>query len=182
MEPYLKSTQIFICPSATRRTTAGTGQAPINATAPEVNIDSSYFTNGVVVRNASSGGLNQAAIPNSAEIILMQEYLYVYGSPLAYPRRLQCAGGTSYYINFDRYAASAPSPPFDLSDTHFDGGNLLFVDGHVKWRKQSSILASEFGLNASPTCSTTPSGTAGSATDTNGSRPYASNVYFGAAF
>ena len=38
-----------------------------------------------------------------------------------------------------------------LNDTyslkHFDGGNFLFMDGHVKFRKQDSISAREFGID-----------------------------------
>ena len=30
---------------------------------------------------------------------------------------------------------------------HFDGTNILFCDGHVKWRKHTSISAREYGLN-----------------------------------
>ena len=29
---------------------------------------------------------------------------------------------------------------------HFDGANLLFADGHVKWRKQDSICRTDFGF------------------------------------
>ena len=44
---------------------------------------------------------------------------------------------------------------------HFDGANLLFADGHAKWRKQSSISYSEFGLtnpsSAAPSYGPVPS-------------------------
>jgi prepilin-type processing-associated H-X9-DG protein len=33
---------------------------------------------------------------------------------------------------------------------HFDGGNLLFCDGHVKWRKTTDLKASDFGLTTGP--------------------------------
>ena len=29
---------------------------------------------------------------------------------------------------------------------HQEGSNLLFSDGHAKWRKKASVLVSEFGL------------------------------------
>jgi len=32
------------------------------------------------------------------------------------------------------------------NNTHFDGGNLLFCDGHVKWKRQSAVCAADFGL------------------------------------
>ena len=33
------------------------------------------------------------------------------------------------------------------SQLHFDGSNYLYMDGHVKFRKQSSVCAREYGLN-----------------------------------
>ena len=38
--------------------------------------------------------------------------------------------------------------PF-YANNHMDGSNLLFADGHVKWRKQSSLCANDWGLQNS---------------------------------
>ena len=53
------------------------------------------------------------------------------------------------------------------NSTHFDdGGNLLFLDGHVKFRKRGSISAREFGI-ASDLKGTVP-GTSDSGSGTSG--------------
>ena len=37
--------------------------------------------------------------------------------------------------------------------THFDGSNMLYCDGHVKWKKQTNMCASDFGfINPSTGC------------------------------
>lgn len=37
---------------------------------------------------------------------------------------------------------------YAFDSSHFDGSNLLFCDGHVKWRRKDSIAASDFGLTS----------------------------------
>ncbi len=123
-QPYIKSWQLFKCPTNT---------PPSLATRTAFgNSDNSYMANGVVM------GRSMAVIPNSAEIIWAQElanntntpWLRPYLTPTATPAYAEWMNPTSY------------------SGNHFDGGNLLFVDGHVKFRKREGIKASEFGINA----------------------------------
>lgn len=32
------------------------------------------------------------------------------------------------------------------NNLHFESGNLLFMDGHVKWRREESLRTGEFGI------------------------------------
>jgi prepilin-type N-terminal cleavage/methylation domain-containing protein/prepilin-type processing-associated H-X9-DG protein len=126
IQPYVKSWQLFVCPSATDATSG----------APSGNSKTNYLGNGVVLQRS----LSLAAIDSPASIILASEI------------------STNSYWSFLRPGSSdmTASPPkysywiydSNYSNLHFDGGNLLFADGHVKWRKQSSICAVEFGLTA----------------------------------
>ena len=34
----------------------------------------------------------------------------------------------------------------DYSNQHMGGGNLVFADGHAKWRRYTAIRSSDFGL------------------------------------
>ena len=129
VQPYIKSWQIFRCPSATDGTGAGLAPVGNNAT--------SYVSNGVLIR---PGGMSMAAIPESASLIAMQERKLVYRVASADPERYPAAAGNSFA--FWLYIAGG------YSNVHFDGGNLLFADGHVKWRRVSSISAREYGLNS----------------------------------
>jgi len=125
--PYVKSWQIFRCSS---------GVDYVGAGAPAGNSNSNYAANGVVIR---STGLAMAAIPNPSQIIVLEE------SPTAY-----------WYASmrpfWNVYAPSTTDPTYtgwnygSFSYIHFDGGNQVFADGHVKWRKQSAVCSADFGL------------------------------------
>lgn len=125
IQPYTKSWQIFRCPSASTVFQPG-----------EVNSATSYLPNGVLIMR----GLGIAAIDNSAEVILSQEWNLIAGHAYLVPTT--ATGGYQYWLY---------NP---VGVNHFDGGNVLFADGHVKWRRQSGIAATEYGLigtNVGPT-------------------------------
>ena len=122
--PYSKSWQILRCPSATLL--AG----PYG---PSGESDTSYATNGVITR---SQGVSEAAIPSASSIILAHEWNY----------RAKYAAARPFYVNAGTQGYTGAVNPDQHDQTHFDGGNLLFCDGHVKWRKQTTIALSEFGL------------------------------------
>ena len=119
--PYVKNWQIYRCPSAKDE----------SATDPGTAIGTSYMWNSLIT---TLTGKSIAAVPEAASIITLQEY------------------NVSHYAWFAPAGNAAPNYNYWLagstySNTHFDGGNLLFADGHVKWRRQSTICAIEFGLN-----------------------------------
>ena len=144
--PYVKSWQMFKCPSATPSTDV---DSPVG-----IN-DTNYLINGVISTDPVAGNIGRhiASIPEPATIIAVQEsnvsFRYVY----LRPRRHNAAGQYRYWL-----------PNKFYSTTHFDGGNLLFVDGHVKWRKHDAICVQDYGL-ANPTsgaeCGTPASGNNG---------------------
>ena len=118
IQPYLSSYQVLRCPSATG----------INGT-PTGNNETSYVGNGVLFHGRA---LSIAAIDQPSEVIVLQDSLTRTSWSYMAPRGV--AGGYQYWLY----------PSIGL--THFDGGNVSFADGHVKWRKQSGIAASEYGL------------------------------------
>lgn len=122
--PYTKNWQIYRCQSANP---AGLG--PIYD--PNGINDSSYFFNQVIIRQ---NGFALARIPAVAEKIMLQENDKAWGRGYLEPDLV--AAGYIYWL-YPGY-----------SDVHFSGGNLLFADGHVKWRKQSTIAAREFGVDS----------------------------------
>ena len=125
IQPYIKSFQILNCPSAT----AGSGTTTDST---------SYMGNGVIFR--SNTALSLSAVSQPALRAMVQE-LTTKESYFAIRPRLNSATTGQYWVANAGY-----------SNTHMDGGNLLFADGHVKWRKQSSICAADFGfLNSSVT-------------------------------
>jgi len=123
--PYIKSYQVFKCPSSTDSAAFG---LPYNTNG---NNNTNYLLNKVVVNKSV------AAIPATAETIWASEDTNSYGVAVVRPY---------YDTGFGKYTAWVVN---SYDTVHFDGGNLLFCDGHVKWRKQSTICGTEFGLDPS---------------------------------
>jgi prepilin-type N-terminal cleavage/methylation domain-containing protein/prepilin-type processing-associated H-X9-DG protein len=147
VQPYVKSQQILSCPSAG----PGTGTTS-NAT--------SYLGNAVIFAgfdqtdsgfNYTVTGRHVSSIPNPSEIICVQEALEKSYIAQTYPNVVHDSATARY--TYWHYSADPNSN--DFSNRHFSGGNLLFADGHVKWRTFASLRAWEFGLSTYG--STTPS-------------------------
>lgn len=125
VQPYVKSWQLFVCPSSRPGTAADTSAIPTG------NNNSSYIGNGVLLAPA---GKAMAAVPEVASIVMTSEMTYSTSRAMLLPQRTDS-------INFQYWNYGV-----DIHNNHFDGGNLLFADGHAKWRKRSSICSAEFGI------------------------------------
>lgn len=123
LNPYMKSLQMYRCPSSIPYV------APL---APTATSATSYFFSGVLI---TPTGRKLAVIPSTAELIAMQEWMYAISQGNLRPQRI--ASGNYRYWLHPMYA-----------NNHFEGSNLLFADGHVKWRKRDSIAAREYGLES----------------------------------
>ena len=145
VQPYTRSFQVFTCPSATPVTSSN---------APTANSSASYFVSGVVCWSTPSGGspppvepVHIAKLIKPSEIIWAHEFEGSSKLALVRPNRYVGGGTTMFYRN---WLGSTT-----YNSLHFEGGNLLFADGHVKWKKQSQICPSDFGLvtgNGSTAC------------------------------
>jgi prepilin-type N-terminal cleavage/methylation domain-containing protein/prepilin-type processing-associated H-X9-DG protein len=119
---YTGSTQIFVCPSASA---AGGADAPTQLS------DSNYMANAVIA------GRNLAVLPTPDSIIFIQENRV--RSHVAYLRPARSGNQFTQWHRVD-------SGREQYSNIHMEGGVLLFGDGHVKWRRSSSLRSGEFGL------------------------------------
>lgn len=149
-QPYIKSWQIYHCPSAPA--TAFTGSSLV-VTSPNLS-DSNYWVNGMVLQRKLS------AVQSSASLIFLQENSYRFGAAFVRPQPdnsplTPLPIPVSANLQLWKYNYSGSGDVENTSLIHFDGGNLLFFDGHVKWRTQSSISAREFGLNSDVTTAST---------------------------
>jgi prepilin-type N-terminal cleavage/methylation domain-containing protein/prepilin-type processing-associated H-X9-DG protein len=134
IQPYIKNTQVYMCPdSVPRNSLSATPSATYAETNDPRGANASYLLNGVTATKAL------AAIPAPADIIYIQEYKAKSRVSQVRPRQVP----------------NVTPPTFDqLNHMWFDvqhngGGNLLFCDGHAKFRKKSGIMYKEFGLNTS---------------------------------
>ncbi len=116
LQPYIKSLQVFRCPSATDTQHSSTITDPTN---PNYT-PSDYVANGFFAR-----GTSQAAFSDVAEQIMTAE-----------------RADNQSDIDYHSWSAS----PAEFADhiaqnRHFDGSNYLFADGHVKWMHWSQTIA-----------------------------------------
>lgn len=106
--PYVKSVQLFNCPSATIDPWTGS-----NSPTPTRNL--SYGINATLIP-ASGSPTSMASIDRVSETLLAADSTGVY--PYALYSGAITTGNTRY-----------------ISDRHLDGTNIVFADGHVKWKK-----------------------------------------------
>ncbi len=130
MQPYLKSTQLFQCPSEPNgpNTTVGaTGTAP-DVIAPGY---SDYFI------NTTTQGISDATFASPSLTVLLGDSdsgnsnnkfdgcSFDYADQTYLPVGSACATAQSYITNLGS------------AGRHLDGANYAFADGHVKWLKGS---------------------------------------------
>lgn len=153
VQPYVKSTQVYVCPSSLPFPDA----SPCNGGVcekPTAASGTSYVTNGVVMRVYDGTTyylrpLNEAAIPNVSNIVCLQEFAFETNAAFQRPEVITPSAGVyryHYYHDFNSFGGQVCPQGECLSGEHFDGGNLLFCDGHAKWQGYMSITGGEFGL------------------------------------
>jgi prepilin-type N-terminal cleavage/methylation domain-containing protein/prepilin-type processing-associated H-X9-DG protein len=125
LQPYLKSTQIFMCPSATG-TLADYDSSPApspdnkdhiwKATSQGLTITNAYGINGgLTITPSSLSEVDQPAI-------------------------------TALFFDSAGPAAGLGADPnfFGASSRHLEGSNIAYADGHVKWSKNTNRLNINF--------------------------------------
>ncbi|MEO6908209.1 MAG: DUF1559 domain-containing protein [Abditibacteriaceae bacterium] len=117
LQPYIKSTQIFICPSA-----AGPDNADLplpvgdhNWSAPSPPWQTA--SRGSYGMNSNLDGTSLASMTSSATLVLFFDSSW-YTAP-----------GITLYDSAD---------PVWSASRHFDGINVCYADGHVKWSGENS--------------------------------------------
>jgi len=162
--PYVKSDQIFQCPSESKAGVAGVALMNQNAYwgTGDGDNQTDYFYNkrmGSVWNGSANVGINIATVPNVALTIMSGDHKPANQQNSILPEYYSgsengedCAGiignGTS----------SLPCGRAALDQTaarrHLEGANYLFADGHVKFQKPTQIYgnATPFALSGnSPT-------------------------------
>jgi prepilin-type N-terminal cleavage/methylation domain-containing protein/prepilin-type processing-associated H-X9-DG protein len=151
--PYVKSTQLFVCPSATKISTyASTSCDPTFVSTTGLGAGSygyNYTYLGNYIRNASTGNLNVlndvslAAVSKPAETVMVNEITGLNGLGPTYPPSLWTNTTPSNISACDTSSGIYIPGTKSLGDQngrwHFDGTNVVFVDGHAKWMKYSQL-------------------------------------------
>jgi prepilin-type N-terminal cleavage/methylation domain-containing protein/prepilin-type processing-associated H-X9-DG protein len=125
------SSQVYLCPSAVLAVGALAVYNPTKLSA------TSYFPNGVMMERKSS------TIPRPSTLIIIQESLNAVSYNALRPGSASEWGGPAGLFTFWHYYTGTLE---QYSSTHEKGGNLVFTDGHVEYRKLPKITSGDFGL------------------------------------
>ncbi len=138
--PYMKSTQIFRCPSDSDAVWSTPATPPI----------ANYYTTSYLLNawmTGTSSYAKQSAIQSTSNVVLLSEastdntmrdhfHPFYWGSP---PEQV------SAYMNSATWdSALSQTKEFALA-RHLDGFNVAYCDGHVKWKKWSQVWPPKSG-------------------------------------
>jgi prepilin-type N-terminal cleavage/methylation domain-containing protein/prepilin-type processing-associated H-X9-DG protein len=148
--PYLKSKQIFNCPSDGSGTKYNIGYLwtmPTIFSASDAAIDYKVNTNVVQFEPTGTvyvGGpqpVKESKAINQADTFLLWDCNPVAGSSGG---GFSVAGANFYLSNNAAYDTRSPNNDGRVAGgRHLGGENYLFVDGHVKWLPQAGVLDSD---------------------------------------
>lgn len=124
--PYIKSKDVMICPAARWDLGVQAGNVPIRNNSAAGN--TSYILNGVASNRVYS------RLRSPAELVYLQEMQAIVRSAQVRP----------YPTSTPRVYAGVNYRWF--SDVHDRGGNLLWADGHVSYKRKREIRYADFGF------------------------------------
>jgi prepilin-type N-terminal cleavage/methylation domain-containing protein/prepilin-type processing-associated H-X9-DG protein len=130
--PYTKNLAIFVCPSAVNASSVGLNAKQYD---PLPNSNTSYMGNGVVMGRAL------ATVPNPADIVYLQENNLRWNWAWMRPQLVKANTYQWWHWNLGN-----EKPKEQYSNLHSEGGNLLFADGHAKYKNHKQIRSGDFGL------------------------------------
>jgi len=136
LQPYLKSTQIFLCPSARQGVSTSTDGTGLNI---------SYGWNMIGGDSVSlayrpefySKHISMFIRPASVMIVGDSQNKNIVQPPLIATANPYNEDSSSSYLQWPCDGSQYNS----FSVRHFEGGNILYADGHVKWLLNSVVNA-----------------------------------------
>lgn len=147
--PYVKSKQIFLCPSQSFKN-GNYWMADANwATSDPVH----YTPNTQVITGQAHGGtpstspyytavyigLSAANLPTPAEVFLLWDSNHATQGQ-NWADDYYASSGADHWLPGNTFLASSAA---ETGPRHFDGENYAFCDGHVKWLTRNSVPASD---------------------------------------
>ena len=162
MMPYIKSTQVFLCPSEALKT-SGLGNTNVNGT-NFANYPLSYAYNqavrGPAVAPSAKDGITLSAFTGPAQTVMIFEIDSTGTSaravPMLAPDEISswghsgtAGGGYSAAMGvMDNAVGYGTFDPGDLRHKGGEGANYVFVDGHVKFMKAANVSCGSTPNNA----------------------------------
>lgn len=145
--PYIKSRQIFVCPSATQiKHYYGTAFMDVSTTLTNTTYGYNNHYLGACGNNPHVQGNppKESAIANSSSTILAIDGTFGNISSYAIWRLNDQGVSQSQYASNNPMSNDGPNggTPNDWfpGDRHLGGMNVAFADGHVKWMQKSKVI------------------------------------------
>jgi prepilin-type N-terminal cleavage/methylation domain-containing protein/prepilin-type processing-associated H-X9-DG protein len=130
--PYTKSTQLWVCPSASKLSTCGTGHDPTFVSTTSSSGSGSYGYNYNYL-GSEINIVSLAAVSKASETVMVAENSGALGLGVVYRPTL-------WNTSASASCGSAGTYGDQNAQWHFgDGTNVVFVDGHAKWMKYSQL-------------------------------------------
>ena len=127
--PYVKNTQIFICPSQPVKSPVQPSYGYNNAFG-EFGYKGSY---GSTTYGAPKGSISLSTITRSSEVIMVLDY----------------ADGSAPYANPGQYRTWITSTTNEQRVTpHLEGGSIAYADGHAKWVTRGNFTGARTNTSA----------------------------------
>jgi prepilin-type N-terminal cleavage/methylation domain-containing protein/prepilin-type processing-associated H-X9-DG protein len=123
--PYVKSRQIYVCPSEKKTGNSG------------------YYLNGMTSRQSLAAFNSVARTFQITELAGMANWARMYPNADNDSPCNTTPGSCDLGNDLAPATATSPLP----ADVHFDGGNVLYADGHVKWTKRAAIDQRNWVIN-----------------------------------
>ncbi len=140
--PYIRSTQVFICPSAYKISSVASNSCDPTYVSTTAFGSGSYGINYAYLARWTSA----APLPAGQDIRLIDSNIAIIEKPSETVALTEITGlgsyGSTYYPSIwgSAYTSCGGSTYGDqLGMWHFDGTNTLFTDGHVKWMKKTAL-------------------------------------------
>ena len=134
VQPYIKSTQVFDCPSDSMRFTNLSGYSDNFA----------YGLNYWIASRPPSAMVSLAVVERPAETLMVAETgnrvssSVTMGWPMIYSSHYGANNPSDSTYGFNATSRAR------LSDRHLEGTNVLWADGHVKWMR-TTVLEADVG-------------------------------------
>jgi prepilin-type N-terminal cleavage/methylation domain-containing protein/prepilin-type processing-associated H-X9-DG protein len=127
LQPYLKSEQIFLCPSEGNKPTSGITPL-LGFPSYGMNVEFERSGQCSVSGSPASRGIAAAEINQPAELLMLVDNDLIGNYPGYYT--------TWYDTNHPIFTSNVGLP----DARHFDGVNISFADCHVKWTRVDKVI------------------------------------------
>ncbi len=156
LDPYIKSEQVYLCPSRNQQTMVRYNEPETNygynrAGQPSDSLVRSGSANYALGGAWDAAGnqlgwstvLTLAAVPNPSDTVVIGDavtWLQAEANGLAY-------WGNGYpYLHWSANNPATGAATGSPDPRHFDGANFVYLDGHVKWHK-TPLSSTLFSVN-----------------------------------